>query len=282
VLLVEDNIVNQRVAVQLLERQGHQVMVAGNGREGVAAWESFALDLILMDQQMPEMDGFKAAAEIRAKEAGTGRHIPIIALTAHAMKGDRERCLQAGMDGYVSKPIQSQELFRVMEEVFADTGRDGTSLRDRSPGEKASEQACNTVPEGEQRSGDEIFEEEKVLARVAGDRVGLQRAVEVHLARVPADWASIRTAVAGRQGSTVERLAHKLKGQVGIFSDRSAKAVRDLETAGREGEPGRLDLACAVLGRELELLNNALRAWLDRAAAMPQSPMEEGDANRSP
>jgi signal transduction histidine kinase/CheY-like chemotaxis protein len=282
VLLAEDNDINQKLAVRLLEKRGHQVVVAGCGREAVAAWESRVFDLILMDQQMPEMDGFEATAEIRAKEAGSGRHTPIIALTAHAMKGDRERCLRAGMDGYVSKPLQGQELFRVMGEVLADAGRGRISPREGSPREQVSEQASTTVPEGEQPSGDEIFDEAKTLARVAGDRVGLRQAAESLLARARDDWASIRSAVVGRHGSTVERLAHKLKGQVSIFSDRAAKAVRDLEAAGREGDPDLLDQACAVLGRELGLLNDALRGWLDSAAVMARSPHEEGDANGSP
>jgi len=107
-LLAEDNVVNQQLAVRLLERQGDQVIVANNGRKAIvlltqAGFQGF--DAVLMDVQMPEMDGLEATAEIRKMELQTHTHIPIIAMTAHAMKGDRERCIAAGMDGYVSKPI---------------------------------------------------------------------------------------------------------------------------------------------------------------------------------
>jgi CheY-like chemotaxis protein len=114
ILLVEDNRVNQIFAVRLLEKEGHAVTVASNGREAVTKYESGDFDLILMDIQMPEMDGFEATAAIRAKEKESGRCIPIIAMTAHAMKGDRERCIDAGMDGYISKPIKKAEL---LEEI---------------------------------------------------------------------------------------------------------------------------------------------------------------------
>jgi CheY-like chemotaxis protein len=102
------------VAARLLEKRGHQVTVAANGREAVAAVEREAFDLVLMDVQMPEMDGFAATAKIRKAEIGTGRHLPIFALTARAMKGDAERCLLAGMDGYLPKPINSADLYAIV------------------------------------------------------------------------------------------------------------------------------------------------------------------------
>jgi signal transduction histidine kinase/DNA-binding response OmpR family regulator len=115
ILVAEDNPVNQVVAVRLLERRGHQVTVAANGREAVAAVEQGGFDLVLMDVQMPEMDGFEATARIRQTETGTGRHLPIFAMTAHAMKGDQERCLMAGMDGYLPKPIRPADLYAVVD-----------------------------------------------------------------------------------------------------------------------------------------------------------------------
>jgi CheY-like chemotaxis protein len=115
ILLAEDNVVNQVLAVRLLEKNGHRVVVASNGREALETLEKQKFDLVVMDVSMPEMDGFEAAMAIRAKEAGTSSHIPIIAVTAHAMKGDRERCLAAGMDAYVSKPIQARELFQAIK-----------------------------------------------------------------------------------------------------------------------------------------------------------------------
>ena len=118
VLLAEDNAVNQRLAVRLLEKRGHTVTVANNGREALAALvEKAVFDLVLMDVQMPEMDGFEATAEIRRRERASGAHIPIIAMTAHAMQGDRERCLEAGMDAYISKPINAQHLFEVIDDL---------------------------------------------------------------------------------------------------------------------------------------------------------------------
>ncbi len=115
ILLAEDNSVNQRVAKRMLEKWGHRVVVAGNGSEAMQALERESFDLVLMDVQMPEMDGFEATAAIREKEKGTGRHLPIVAMTAHAMKGDAERCLDAGMDAYISKPIVGADLFDVVE-----------------------------------------------------------------------------------------------------------------------------------------------------------------------
>jgi signal transduction histidine kinase/CheY-like chemotaxis protein len=117
ILLAEDNVVNQILAVRMLEKQGHRVSVANNGLEAVAAIEREIFDLVLMDAQMPEMNGYEATAVIRKKEKATGRHIPIIALTAHAMTGDREHCLEAGMDGYVSKPFKSSELAEAISAV---------------------------------------------------------------------------------------------------------------------------------------------------------------------
>jgi CheY-like chemotaxis protein len=115
ILLTEDNVVNQRVAQRILEHAGHSVVVAGNGREALAALDKQIFDVVLMDVQMPEMDGLEATAAIRQREKGSGAHIPIIAMTAHAMTGDRERCLAAGMDDYLSKPIHSRVLLDLVE-----------------------------------------------------------------------------------------------------------------------------------------------------------------------
>lgn len=119
ILVAEDNAVNQRLIVRLLEKRGHSVKVVGNGREAVESMDQEPCDLVLMDMQMPEMDGFEATDAIRKQEKQTGLHVPIIALTAHAMKGDRERCLEAGMDGYLSKPIRARELDDLLENYTA-------------------------------------------------------------------------------------------------------------------------------------------------------------------
>jgi len=115
ILLAEDNPVNQRLASRLLEKRGHSVMVAENGLEALAALEKESFDLVLMDMQMPVMDGFEATAAIRKKEETRGNHLPVVALTAHAMKGDREKCLAGGMDGYLAKPIRPQELDEILQ-----------------------------------------------------------------------------------------------------------------------------------------------------------------------
>jgi CheY-like chemotaxis protein len=128
ILLAEDNKINQLVALRLLEKHGHTVSVAGSGHEAVNLLDRQDFDLVLMDVQMPEMDGFEATAAIRAKEKGTGRHIPIIAMTAHAMKGDEERCLQAGMDRYVSKPVAPGALFSAIDAACGARAPDGATL----------------------------------------------------------------------------------------------------------------------------------------------------------
>jgi CheY-like chemotaxis protein len=118
ILLAEDNHVNQILAARLLEKRGHHVEVASDGREALEKLKTADFDLVLMDVQMPVMGGFEAAAAVREMEKGTGKHIPIVALTAHAVKGDRERCLAAGMDGYVGKPIHPEELFEQIEALI--------------------------------------------------------------------------------------------------------------------------------------------------------------------
>jgi CheY-like chemotaxis protein len=115
VLLAEDNPINRRVSVLLLEKQGCSVVVVENGKQVIEAWREQDFDLILLDVQMPIMDGFETTAQLRQIETRTGRRIPIVALTAHAMRGDEERCLEAGMDGYVSKPVRPQELYAALE-----------------------------------------------------------------------------------------------------------------------------------------------------------------------
>jgi CheY-like chemotaxis protein len=118
-LLAEDNAVNQRLASRLLEKRGYSVVVAGNGHEALEAFEKERFDLVFMDVQMPAMDGFEATVAIRKKEGAGGNRKPIVALTAHAMKGDREKCLAVGMDGYLTKPIRPQELDEILKTYLA-------------------------------------------------------------------------------------------------------------------------------------------------------------------
>jgi len=119
VLVAEDNAVNQKLVSQLLRRRGHQAVVVESGRQAIDELTRGPYDLVLMDLQMPGMDGFEATAAIRTQEPTTLQRVPIIALTAHAMEGDRQRCLDAGMDGYVAKPIKADELFEAIDRVMA-------------------------------------------------------------------------------------------------------------------------------------------------------------------
>ncbi|MBS1810998.1 MAG: response regulator [Acidobacteria bacterium] len=117
ILIAEDNPINQKLAVRVLQKQGHTSVVANNGREALEMWEQQPFDVILMDVMMPEMDGLVAASEIRQREKVTGQHIPIIAITANAMVGDREKCLSAGMDEYISKPVDVTSLYEALERL---------------------------------------------------------------------------------------------------------------------------------------------------------------------
>jgi CheY-like chemotaxis protein len=119
ILLVEDNVINQKVASLMLKKKGHVVVTVNNGREAIETLADQDFDAVLMDVQMPEMDGLQTTAVIRAAEEGTDRHLPILAVTAHAMGGDREHCLGAGMDGYLAKPIQSAQLLQALADVLS-------------------------------------------------------------------------------------------------------------------------------------------------------------------
>jgi CheY-like chemotaxis protein len=196
-----------------------------------------------MDVQMPEMDGFEATAAIRQKEEASGLHLPIIAMTAHAMKGDRERCLAAGMDGYVSKPIQAQKLFEVIE-----------ALRPR-PAE-----AVAGAPAEE--SGVEVWDRAATLARIEGDAELLAEMVRLFLEDGPKLVASICEAVSRRDAKALEQAAHTLKGSVSNFSAPSAfEAAQRLEMMGRQSDLNHAAEACSALKTEMERLKSALSVF---------------------
>jgi two-component system sensor histidine kinase/response regulator len=154
-LLAEDNEVNRKLAVRLLEKRGHHVDVAFNGREALIALGNSSFDLVLMDVQMPEMDGIEATAARRASELESSKHTPVVAMTALVMKGDRERCLAVGMDGYLSKPIHTKELDEILEK-FTSIKKEQDSRRD-----------LTSVPLA---TGTKTIDEEDLLVRVGGDR----------------------------------------------------------------------------------------------------------------
>ncbi|HEX4131960.1 MAG TPA: response regulator [Pirellulales bacterium] len=237
-LLAEDNEVNQRLAVRLLEKRGHTVTVCSNGREALAQLDRETFDVALLDVQMPEMDGFETTAAIRAREPTSGRHLPIVAMTAHAMKGDREQCLEAGMDGYVSKPLQPLQLFDVVERLAAGDGH--TEV----PSAHAAEE-----------SG---FDEEAALARVDGDRELLNELVEIFVREYPRWLAEVREAIDARDFDRLHREAHTLKGASGNLGLTSASdAARWLEQATSDDSPAQLQAQFARLEAACDRLKTA-------------------------
>ena len=208
ILLAEDNPVNQMVAVGILSKRGHTVRVAPNGYEAVEAFERERFDLVLMDVQMPVMGGFEATARIRAAEKGTGRHIPIIALTARAMKGDRELCLAAGMDGYLTKPIKAVALIQEVERLTAG----------------------NDPP----RTGVRGMDDASLLNRFAGDVQLLRGVAELFLESESGLRSQLAGALSCNDGMEVSRTAHSLMGSVGNFGAERAMALAgELELMGQ-------------------------------------------------
>ena len=235
VLLAEDNAVNQRLAASLLERRGHKVTIAVNGHDALAALARERFDVILMDVQMPEMGGFEATAAIREQERGTDRRIPIIAMTAHAMKGDRERCLAGGMDEYLTKPLDSRLLCVLVESLAGVTTRGGG-------------EASLPVPD-------------RVLARVGGDRQLLAEISRLFVADAPQHLERIRAALDARDAESLRRAAHGLKGAAANFdADGVVTAARELEDMGRNAHFVGHEHAWRALTVETERLISLLRA----------------------
>ncbi len=245
VLLAEDNPVNQKLAVRLLEKMGHGVDVADNGKVALSTLDKKKYDLVLMDINMPEMDGFEAAKKIREKEKDSGRHIPVIALTAHALKGDRERCLEAGMDGYLSKPIKPQELFEAVEKVFALDSQLQEDERDQV-----------------QETG--AFNKADLLERLEGDLDLAEDIARLFLKDCPRLMEKLREAVDTGDTDKLALPAHTLKGSVANFStDGGAyQAAMKLEEIGKSGEPGNAARVYRKLEKEIGLLSSALEELL--------------------
>jgi PAS domain S-box-containing protein len=236
-LLVEDNLVNQRVATITLERQGHRVVVANNGREALAVVRTQPFDLVLMDVQMPDLDGLETTRLLRQREEGTRRHLPIIALTAHALKGDRERCLGAGMDGYLGKPIQAKELQREIGRLM----HWGDSGGGKEPEETA------------------LFQPEDLLSRMGGNTDLLRQVVELFRVEAPQLLAQARAALDGGDARVLERAAHTLKSSAALFSAPAAvRAAVRLETLAREGDLVRGEEALVRLEEAMGGLCSAL------------------------
>jgi two-component system, sensor histidine kinase and response regulator len=250
ILLVEDGLVNQKVAVSLLERRGHSVVVAGNGMEGVAAFEREPFDLVLMDVQMPEMDGLEATAEIRRREAEKGTHTPIVAMTAHAMKGDRERVLEAGMDEYLSKPIRAKELYAMVDEVTAAGSSDGVDHGGAAPdGTSVAADATASAPEPGPEAGmdHQPLDWNEALQRIGGSEDILRELADAFLGEAPRLLDAAREALEHGDAAEVRRQAHTLKGSAALFvATPTVEAALRLE---KIGESGKLEEAPEALSR---------------------------------
>src|SRR5438093_1681173 len=245
ILLVEDNPVNRAVAVRMLERRGHKVTVAHTGREALDLSRARPFEVALMDLQMPEMGGLEATAAIRERERATGKHLPIVAMTAHAMKGDRERCLAAGMDGYLAKPIQAKDLFEVIDGV----------LSQKPPAENAPGPA--TAPAAARRG--EVLDENALMARLDGDTGLLAEIVELFLETAPRLMRDLKKALEARDAVSVERAAHTLKGAVANFGARTVfEATMRMETLGHDRDLTGARRAWTPLEKEMGRLKKAL------------------------
>ena len=245
VLVVEDSLVNQRLAVRLLEKRGHSSAVAGNGLEALEALDRSEFDAVLMDVQMPRMGGLEATTQIRRRERGTSRHLPIIAMTANAMNGDRETCLAAGMDAYLSKPIQTAELYRVLESYAPSATRSLESLPQSTDsfGEAqpinltgsskfvlslptaASQPSSVAQPD----SAEPLINWSAALKSAMGDVELLDELIGVFLDSLPQWLTALQSAITARDTDTATRLAHTLKGSLRQFAATATSSAQRLE-----------------------------------------------------
>jgi signal transduction histidine kinase/CheY-like chemotaxis protein len=255
VLLAEDNAVNQRLVVKLMEKQGHTLVAVNNGVEALDALERGTFDVVLMDVQMPEMGGFEATACIREREKSTGQHVPVIAMTAHALKGDRERCLEAGMDAYVSKPIQAALLFETIDTMVPNPSL-VAGVPEKLPEDEATPAASV-----------QAFDHESALALLDGDTelfselVGLFTGESVELLN------QIHDSIVRQDAKLLERSAHSLKGSTAAFSAETARAVAQrLEGMGARGEFNGADVVAAELREEVARLTEALSKYRKESA----------------
>jgi PAS domain S-box-containing protein len=242
VLLVEDNTMNQILAERLIRRRGDEIVVTSNGHEALAALESSQFDLVLMDIQMPEMSGKEVTAAIRQKERekGSVERIPIIATTASTMKEDKETCLAAGMDAYLSKPIDRATLYEAIDEL---TGRAG----------EPPEQLADALP------ADTVFDRGAVLDSLDGDSELLHEIVGIFLTRYPNQIDKIRQALSTRDSKILERAAHSLKGSAAnLLAHGVVEAASKLEEMGRAGSFAGSAGALQSLETEIMKLQSAL------------------------
>jgi CheY-like chemotaxis protein len=249
VLLAEDSVLNQKLIVRLLEKHGCTVKVAHNGREALVALDSEPFDIVLMDVQMPEMDGLEATKEIRCREGLTGRHIPIIALTANAMKGDRDRCLDAGMDEYVPKPVRVEQLFDTIALVLQ--GTSPTSKVEASGGADSM-----------------VVDWEEALRSVNGNRVALRNLVEAVLEEGARMLAAVQRAVRSRDEQNLVLVANTLKDAVRYFgAKRLFDNVFQLERMGRDGRLDGVEEIATAVSTDMQRLFQELREYVQSQVA---------------
>jgi PAS domain S-box-containing protein len=238
VLLAEDNTVNQRLAMRLLEKCGHTVTVVQDGTEALAALRRQTFDVVLMDVQMPHMDGLETTQAIRAREQDTAMHVPIVAMTAYAMQGDRERCLAAGMDGYVTKPLRPVELFETITRLTAPAA---------------------PMPETPPVVESDILDRKTLWERVAGDADLLREIVALFLSDCPERLLELHAALRHQDCPALAGAAHRLKGALGnISANNATEAVQRVEVLARAGDVHAVPEALARLEDELARLTPLL------------------------
>jgi CheY-like chemotaxis protein/HPt (histidine-containing phosphotransfer) domain-containing protein len=251
ILLAEDNDVNQKLATRLLEKRGHEVTVAANGLQALNALSLGRYDLVLMDVQMPEMDGIEATAALRCREEGTSQHLPVIAMTALVMQGDRERCLAAGMDGYLTKPIRPRALDEVLDQYVAQKRKGGI----------VHEEALTTPDHTPRTLKQEWVDGHELLERVGGDREFLTELVSLFREDCPKQLNRIKTALEKMDPSEVLRGAHSLRGTLANLAARpAADLAAEIEHAGKAGDLDRAKAAFQSLGLKLPRVLEALGA----------------------
>lgn len=261
VLLAEDNPINQEMAIVMLSTWGYTVVVTNNGNEALDALEKESFDLVLMDVQMPEMDGFEATTAIRKIEKETGEHIPIIAITAHAMKRDRQLCLHVGMDGYVSKPVNADKLMEVIKTlVFKDTvTKPGDSEKNNEEEKIIPVPAEAGMEELTSRDEESIFDKEDFIALFFGDMELFKKVVGMFIDKYPQMLSEIHQAINSNDNKVLEHAAHALKGSISHFTSNSAfDAALKLEIIGRNEDLIHAEEAYVTLEKEIERLKQAL------------------------
>jgi len=251
ILLAEDNLAAQLVGQKTLEKIGHTVQVASNGIEALQMLDQGEFDLVLMDVEMPHLDGLKATRTIREREAESGQHIPILAVTAYATKEDQKRCLEAGVDGYLSKPVSPEKLGAALERFLPPDG-----ARETAPPvdlENADYRTITDRPDGARETAPPVDLDE-ALEAVGGDRELLLEAVGLFLERdYPRHMEELRGGLARQDARAVKRAAHGIKGTVGSFGGRATRDVAlYLETMGRRGDLSDAQRAVEELEAEME------------------------------